>query len=289
MARTGTAAQGSGGEPMGEKHSDAGGMSGHLASQPILTCDLCARLSSIHRLRNRRSSAPGPLHALRIALVDDDPGTRAIASEMIRQQHDGWTFAVYTTPERGHSCSRALPSQDFGLRTQDYSRPKTQDSTPHDVVLIGLRDSDLFGLACVRKLKGLAPDLPVVVISERCDGATIAQYCMARADGYLLKPIALEELVRAIDEVVQGKRFLCGKTQAAVVDYLCRLGTTRLCTVLSSREREVMLRIISGGPNKVIASELGVSAGTLHWHLDNIFKKLGVHSKDQARSKFARG
>jgi DNA-binding NarL/FixJ family response regulator len=48
-----------------------------------------------------------------------------------------------------------------------------------------------------------------------------------------------------------------------------------------------MLRLVHGAGNKDIARELGCGLGTVHWHLDQIFKKLDVHSRAQACRMFA--
>ena len=89
--------------------------------------------------------------------------------------------------------------------------------------------------------------------------------------------------------MAQGQPFLCGEAQAAVIDYLRGLGGTGRCKRLSWREREIMLRITDGTPNEDIATELGISEGTIHWHINSIYKKLRVHGKDEARRRFIRG
>jgi DNA-binding NarL/FixJ family response regulator len=74
-----------------------------------------------------------------------------------------------------------------------------------------------------------------------------------------------------------------------VVTYFHRLGASTRCKTLSWREREVMLHALNGMPNKDLATALRITEGTLHSHWDNIFKKLGVHSRDEARRKFTAG
>jgi PAS domain S-box-containing protein len=53
-------------------------------------------------------------------------------------------------------------------------------------------------------------------------------------------------------------------------------------SVLSKREQEVLRLIARGLGNKTISKELGISPGTVSYHLSNIFNKLGVHSRAQA-------
>ena len=56
----------------------------------------------------------------------------------------------------------------------------------------------------------------------------------------------------------------------------------RLPEPLSGREREVLQLVAAGKSNRRIATELFVSVGTVKTHLNNAYRKLGVHSRTQA-------
>ncbi len=312
MARTGMAAQGSGGEPVGRKHHGEPQVSGGPASQRTTQdsrlktqdcddaprCDLCNLLRASQRQRNRPPCPPLTQDSgretqdfLRCALVDHDAGTRATAGEMVQQRRVGWTLVVYTPPERGHSCPRTLPTQGFGLKTQDSIRPY-----PPDVVLIALRGSGLSGLGCVRRLKALVPGLPVVVISERCDGAAIGQCCMAGADGCLTKPIAPEDLAWAVSEAAQGVRVLCGRAQGGAIEYIRHIAEARPARTaasplalalgakspptgagscrLNAREELILACLEEGLLYKEITDRLHISYSLMRKLQRRIFKKL---------------
>jgi DNA-binding NarL/FixJ family response regulator len=53
-------------------------------------------------------------------------------------------------------------------------------------------------------------------------------------------------------------------------------------TTLTSREQEILLRLSKGYPDKQIAGDLNISSWTVHNHMKNIFRKLGVHTRTQA-------
>jgi DNA-binding NarL/FixJ family response regulator len=57
-------------------------------------------------------------------------------------------------------------------------------------------------------------------------------------------------------------------------------------TALTPREEEILLRLSKGYPDKQIASTLNISSWTVHNHMKNIFKKLGVHTRTQAVLKY---
>ncbi len=56
---------------------------------------------------------------------------------------------------------------------------------------------------------------------------------------------------------------------------------------LSKREDQIMAGIISGKAVKILADELGIKPGTLHVHLGNIYKRLGVHKKAEAIAAYS--
>jgi DNA-binding NarL/FixJ family response regulator len=253
---------------------DAPSGMGTPGAEPVLQsarCELCAVLgSNVH-------STPQTRHRLRVAFVDGDPDIGLAARGLTDTPGACYTVQVY------EPCSSFPKPSDS--KTSPGGNPEPAFGPP-DIVLLSLPSREPIRLACATRLKALAPDLRLLIISDHCDASAIAQWCVAGADGVLIKPFATEDLARAIQEVAQERRFLCRKAQSAMVDYIRCLGAARRCTTLSAREREVMLRVMAGGPNKTIASELGISAGTLHWHLANIFKKMGVRSKEEARRTF---
>lgn len=53
-------------------------------------------------------------------------------------------------------------------------------------------------------------------------------------------------------------------------------------SVLTSRELEVLELVLTGKTNKAIATEISISAKTVEFHLDNIYRKLGVRSRVMA-------
>jgi len=149
-----------------------------------------------------------------------------------------------------------------------------------------MRHSDPCRLNCLRKLKALAPDVPVVVLSDPGDGATVAQCCIDGADGHVIRPFASEDLSRAVIEVTQGQWALCSKAQAEVKDCLRHLSSGPWCGKLTWREREVMQLVARGAPNKDIAEKLGIGEGTVHRHMHDICHKLGARNREEARRKF---
>jgi two-component system NarL family response regulator len=103
----------------------------------------------------------------------------------------------------------------------------------------------------------------------------------AGAQGYVLKGAPSEELVRAIQAVHQGQKYLSAGVTAAVVEKSIEGSGEQKATavmILGKREREVLQLLAEGRRSKDIAERLGVTVSTIEAHRRNIMRKLGLHS-----------
>ncbi|MGO8930784.1 MAG: LuxR C-terminal-related transcriptional regulator [Limisphaerales bacterium] len=265
--------------PTGEKHPRTGHVSGGQATHTAPPCDLCALWQQPTSPPSTHHSSRFTPHGLRIALVDDDAGTRLVARQMVRAQRDGWTMEVYHP-----SCPpREAAGPKGSLRPIALERGHGPASPP-DTVLIGLSGREDSRLACVRKLKALAPSLPVLIISDDADAASIAECCAAGADGYVLKPLAPEALAGAISSLAQGWPVLCQEAQKAIMRLLHRAGAsaTDWFRGLSGREQDIAGCLVARLHDKEISTHLEMAEATVHVHLTRLYRKLGVHSRRQA-------
>jgi DNA-binding NarL/FixJ family response regulator len=243
-------------------------------------CGFCAHLRARGKKSNRR---PPPLRApqgLHVAFVGGDRATCLVARQMVQAQRDGWTLEVYLP-----SC----PVRETARR-ESSSRPPEGDHGPGnapDVVLISVMGREDSRLACVRKIKGLAPALPVLIISGDSDPASIVERCAAGADGYVLKSLAPEELARAVALAAQGWPAMCREAQKALLNVVHRsaTATTPSFPGLTGREREIAGCLVASQCDKEISTRLGIAEATVHVHLVRLYRKLGVHSRQQAVAK----
>ena len=271
MSGMNMAGQDRGRGPTGEKYPGAGGTSGEQGVQVSPQCDLCARLRYTGKLPGAHPPK-GTTEGLRIALVGSDEQTRLSAREMVQEQQHRWAL----------ECCQPCPMREPAGH-QGPSRP----DAPPDVVLIGLGSGDGAGLACVRKLKALAPKLPLLVIGDDCDEAVIAWRCWAGADSYLLKPVEPDELGRAVNSLAQGWPGLCPEAQRALVNEWHRLAAAAVVWFpgLSGREQEIVGGLVAGRSNKEIGDALGIKTATVHVYLSRVYRKLEVHNRKQVVAK----
>jgi DNA-binding NarL/FixJ family response regulator len=103
----------------------------------------------------------------------------------------------------------------------------------------------------------------------------------AGAQGYLLKDAEPEELSRAIRSLMRGGAALEPKVAARL---LGQFSDEDPREELSARELEVLKLLATGGSNKAIGLQLGLSENTVKTHISHIFAKLDVQSRAEAVS-----
>ncbi len=250
-------------------------MRGAWATRSSAPCELCTWLGPSPQGKLRYPAARAR-HGLSIALVDDDVKMGVAAREMVRVQRDGWALEIY------HPCPPA--SEALGLK--DPPRPmapvrRTGRGTRPDLILIGVQDHEERRLLCVRRLKALAPDLPVLIVSRQRNSATIAQYCIAGADGWLTKPLPPAELDRAVRTAAQGGTVLCPQAVAALMDFLHQVGKSASVHGLTQRQREIVFCLGENLTYGEVAQRLGIETNTVHVHVNRLLRRFAVHSREQ--------
>ena len=151
-----------------------------------------------------------------------------------------------------------------------------------DVVLTDIGLPGRSGLGLVTELRKQCPQSRVVLLTAHASEEYIRAGLDAKADGYVLKDSGRDELIAAIRAAARGQQFLCQAVANTVMaTYLNRDERTAVMTPLQSittRERQVLMRIASGHSNKAVARELALSVKTIEKHRANLMRKLGLHN-----------
>ena len=151
-----------------------------------------------------------------------------------------------------------------------------------DVILMDLVMPRLDGVAAMRSLRESVPDARVIVLTSFLDDDKLLPALRSGAAGYLLKNAAPQELVRAVRAAYAGEALLDPVVAARLVETLAADGEEDPLDRLTPREREVLVLIGRGFPNKRIARELDVSEKTVKTHVGHVLAKLGVTDRTQA-------
>jgi two-component system response regulator DevR len=159
-----------------------------------------------------------------------------------------------------------------------------------DVVLLDIRLPDGSGLDACREIKRIAPAVRVLILTSVASDELIHQAVLAGAQGYLMKEINPEGLVRAIADAFAGKSVLTPEITERVLRLLREGPTSSVVglSALSPQEHRVLALVAEGLTNKEVADRLGLSDNTVKNYLVTVFEKLQVKRRSQAAALFAK-
>ena len=146
-----------------------------------------------------------------------------------------------------------------------------------DVIVTDLSMPVLSGLDALRRLKADRLDVRVIILTMHADPVVASEALRAGASGFLLKQVAGEELISAIEEVLQGRTYLTSLLTKDVIANLTTPGPRDPVT-LTPRQQEVLRLLADGKRMKEIAAILGLSTRTVETHKYEMMQALGVGS-----------
>lgn len=143
------------------------------------------------------------------------------------------------------------------------------------IVLMDVRLPGMSGAEAVAAIVREYPDARVLMLSTHSGEEEIYRSLQAGARGYILKSAMREELLRAIRDVRDGKRYL----DPAVASLLAQRVAHRS---LTTRELEVLTMVSKGMGNKEIAANLSIAEVTVKLHVSHVLEKLNVRDRTEA-------
>jgi DNA-binding NarL/FixJ family response regulator len=165
--------------------------------------------------------------------------------------------------------------------------------TPH-VLVLDLMLPGLNGLEVTRQLTKRGSPTKVVILSMHANEAYVLAALRNGAAAYVLKDSSALDLVRAVREVLAGRRYLSPPlSEPAMAMYLEKAqssNTLDIYETLTSREREVLQLAAEGHTTPEIAARLFISPRTVETHRANFMHKLGLRTQtDLIRYALQRG
>lgn len=155
------------------------------------------------------------------------------------------------------------------------------DRAQPDIVLLDLKlssDHDAEGLELCSEILERRPDSNVVILSTFLNEDLLNQALRRGAKAYVLKEVDVVELVRIIRAVSRGGTAFDGRSAALVRALVAGEGATAE-PAFTDREREVTRLLARGLTNREIGGRIFVSESTAKFHVRNVMRKLGVHSR----------
>jgi DNA-binding NarL/FixJ family response regulator len=195
---------------------------------------------------------------IRVLAVDDHPVVRAGLAQLLEQADDIELIGVAEDGERALAI----------VREQET-----------DVVLMDLEMPGMDGIQATARIRHEHPRTQLVVLTSFSDSDRVLDALDAGAIGYLLKGADPDELLQGIRAAARGESPLAPRAASALL--AARAGR-RPAEGLTPRERDVLLMVAQGLPNKQIARRLEISERTVKGHLTHIFERIGVTDRTQA-------
>jgi DNA-binding NarL/FixJ family response regulator len=160
---------------------------------------------------------------------------------------------------------------------------------PPDVILMDIGLPGMSGISGMKIIKDRFPDVNIIMFTIHNDSHKIFQSLCAGASGYLLKNTPFSKISEAINLVHAGGSIMSPQIARKVVEFFKVDKKKTKESVLSEREKEVVLGLVDGLSYKMIADRSCISIETVRTHIKNIYKKLHVHCKAEVIRKSLSG
>jgi two-component system response regulator DctR len=159
--------------------------------------------------------------------------------------------------------ARTWPSAEAFLAGHDPGQP--------GCLVLDIRMEGMSGIELFDQLRAAGSTLPVIFLTGHGDVPLAVAALKKGAFDFVEKPSNDNQLVDLVIEALRRDEARRGERAAEA-------GITARLEQLTAREREVMLLVLRGLPNKAIADELGLAVRTVEVHRARLFEKMGVRS-----------
>ena len=150
-----------------------------------------------------------------------------------------------------------------------------------DLLLLGVSVPERRDLRLVAEFDRFCAKCPILIVSLRAEEDFVPRALKASAAGYIMKSTSTGELVRAVECLLKGGRYVSGPSLARSAGSMTTPSEERLHASLSVRELDVFMRIAGGSTAKEIAGDLSLSVKTVSTHHTHIFSKLHIRTDAQ--------
>lgn len=142
-----------------------------------------------------------------------------------------------------------------------------------DVIILDISMPGKSGLEVLKDIKATHKNIPVLILSMYPEEQFALRVMKSGASGYLRKDSAPEELVNAVNEILDGKKYISPAVLNILSDNVNKEGKIELSEILSDREYEIFLLIAQGKTVSEIAEILSLSVKTVSTHRTHILEK----------------
>ncbi|RZA30734.1 MAG: response regulator [Proteobacteria bacterium] len=194
------------------------------------------------------------------------------------QTRRGQVYVVDDEEPIRRSLGLLLKSAGFTVQvfeTASAFLAAAMEGLPFGCLLLDVRMPGMDGMALQTVLTERGIRYPTVIVTAHGDVALAVSAMKAGASDFLEKPYTASSIIQVVENALaRGDEGDARSSEAA--DAAARIAA------LSARETEVLLGLVAGKPNKIIAFDLQLSTRTVEFHRANLMEKLAVRSLSEA-------
>ena len=180
------------------------------------------------------------------------------------------------------SLLEAQPGYEvIGEASNGLEALKLMEELSPDIALMDVMMPDLNGIEAAKIAQQRGYKSKLIFLSMHANSTYVVRALQSGAMGYVLKDSDFSEILQAIQNALEGKRYLSSSVASEVLEILLNadLDKPDLLAVLSNREREVLQHIAEGNSNATIAEKLTLSVRTVESHRAHIMAKMRFTSQ----------
>ena len=190
---------------------------------------------------------------LSILIVDDEESIRVSLEGVLKKKYYAKT---------ADSGSMALE-----MLQNDY----------YDLILTDIMMNGMTGIELLKKVKESFPEIPVLLMTGYSSLNTAIEAMRLGASDYLIKPYSKKVIFLSIARCLENNK--TGRKKNSTQLLQTKMNTFRGKKPLTKRELEIYNHLTSGMSDKSMAEELFVTLPTVKFHLQNIYRKLGINGR----------
>ncbi len=194
---------------------------------------------------------------IRIVVVDDHP---LVLDGIQARLEDEANIQVVATATNGEEAMESAAAHKPDVMLMDVSMPVMN------------------GFEATRTLRQRFPAVGILILSMHDNREYILRLIQSGAQGYILKDVSAEEMVKAIETVHQGGTYFSAGASQTLFSRFDEPAPAPSAGVLSKREAMILKLLAEGHSNKEIARALDISVRTVETHRQNIKSKLNIQT-----------
>jgi DNA-binding NarL/FixJ family response regulator len=161
---------------------------------------------------------------------------------------------------------------------------KNEKTTP-EIILLDILLPGESGMDGIPFLKQTYPNAKIIMLTAYNDESLIINCIKLGAVGYALKKSQASQLVEIIKQTSRSGSFIDENSLSKIINSLQTKTEVGFLEILTYREKEIVALVERGLSYKQMSTQLFVTTYTINYHLKNIYKKLGIHSKSELLTK----